>query len=163
MDWISTLVGAAIGFVSSIGVIIAQRIIDRAGNLELYTKVVYNRSLGSGTWGFHKNANGIVLNVPLWIEIQNLSNSTRILRDINLVLVSKGKEVATMIKAIEWIPKAKGHIYMQMKEAIHFRFVVVRLEKSIVISCSKQVPKVHLLMNYYYVTMMKRIVLISFL
>lgn len=99
MDWLSTLIGAAIGFLSSIGIIIVQRLLDRAGKIEIYTKVVYDRPTGSHTWGFHKNADGIFLNVPLWIEIHNLSNSTRILRDINLLLVSKGKEWATMVQS----------------------------------------------------------------
>lgn len=88
MDWLSTIVGAAIGFVSSIGIIIVQRLLDRAGKIEIYAKAVYDRPTGTYTWGFHRNADGIFLNVPLWIEIQNLSNSTRILRDINLLLVS---------------------------------------------------------------------------
>lgn len=99
MDWISTIIGAAIGFVSSIGIILVQRLIDRAGNLEIYTKVVYNRSTGSYTWGFLRNADGVFLNVPLWIEILNQSNSTRIIRDINLLIASEGKELMTMIQS----------------------------------------------------------------
>jgi hypothetical protein len=97
MDWFSTIVGAAIGFLSSIGIIIVQQLFDRAGKLEIYAKIVYDRATGSHTWGFSQNPDGIFLNVPLWMEIQNLSNSTRILRDINLLLVSNGKELATMI------------------------------------------------------------------
>lgn len=99
MNWLSTLIGAAIGFLSSIGIIIVQRLIDRAGKIEIYVKAMYDRPTGSHTWGFHRNADGIFLNVPLWIEIQNLSHSTRILRDINLLLVSKGKELAAMIQS----------------------------------------------------------------
>ena len=99
MDWFSMIIGAAIGFVSSIGIIFVQRLIDRAGNLEIYAKVVYNRSTGSYTWGFRSSVDGMYLSVPLWIEIQNLSNSTRIIRDINLLLVSKGKELVTMIQS----------------------------------------------------------------
>ena len=38
MDWLSTIVGAAIGFVSSIGIIIVQRLLDRAGKIEIYAK-----------------------------------------------------------------------------------------------------------------------------
>lgn len=108
MDWFSTIIGAAIGFVSSIGIIFVQRIIDRVGKIEIYAKVVYNRSTGSYTWGFRKNADGVFLNVPLWIEIQNLSNSTRILRDINLLLVSDGKELVTMIQSNRTESKEQG-------------------------------------------------------
>ena len=108
MDWLSTIVGAAIGFVSSIGIIIVQRLLDRAGKIEIYAKAGYDRPTGTYTWGFYRNADGIFLNVPLWIEIQNLSNSTRILRDINLLLVSKGKEVATMIQSNRTDIKGEG-------------------------------------------------------
>ena len=108
MDWLSTLIGAAIGFVSSIGIIILQRLLDRVGKIEIYVKAVYDRPTGSHTWGFHRNADGIFLNVPLWIEIQNLSNSTRIIRDINLLLVSKGKELATLIQSNRTDIKGQG-------------------------------------------------------
>ena len=111
MDWLSTLIGAAIGFLSSIGVIIVQRLLDRAGKLEIYAKIVYDHPTGSYTWGFRKNADGIFLNVPLWIEIQNLSNSPQILRDINLLIVSKGKELAAMIQTNRTDIKDQG-IYL---------------------------------------------------
>ena len=99
MDWFSTIIGAVIGFISSIGIIIVQRIIDRAGNLEIYAKVVGDRLTGSYTWGFYRNTDGMFLIVPLWIEIQNLSNSFRILRDINLLLFADGKELTTMVQS----------------------------------------------------------------
>ena len=63
MDWLSTIVGAAICFVSSIGIIIVQRLLDRAGKIESYAKAVYDRLTGTHTWGFHRNADGIFLNV----------------------------------------------------------------------------------------------------
>ena len=34
MDWLSTIIGAAIGFLSSIGIIFVQRLFDRVGNLK---------------------------------------------------------------------------------------------------------------------------------
>ena len=61
MDWLSTLIGAAIGFLSSIGIIIIQRLLDRAGKVEIYAKAVYDRPTGTHTWGFHRNADGIFL------------------------------------------------------------------------------------------------------
>ena len=108
MDWLSTIIGAMIGFVSSIGIILVQRLFDRLGNLEIYGRVVYDRSTGNRTWGFHKNADGLFLKVPLWIEIQNLSKCTRILRDINLLLVSEGKELMTMVQCDRIDIKGQG-------------------------------------------------------
>ena len=111
MDWLSTLIGAAIGFVSSIGIIVVQRLFDRAGKLELYAKVVNDRPTGSNTWGFQKRADGILLSVPIWIEVQNLSNSARILRDINLLLVSGGKEIASMVQGTKVDLKDHGEYF----------------------------------------------------
>lgn len=99
MDWLSTIVGAAIGFVSSIGIVLVQRLLDGAGKLEIFVKIVYDRPTGSNTWGFHQNADGIYLNVPIWIQIQNLSNSSRMMRDVNLILVNEGKEIRSLIQS----------------------------------------------------------------
>lgn len=99
MDWFSTLLGAAIGFISSIGIMLVQRMLDRAGKLELYAKMVYDRSTGSYAWGFQQNADGVFLNVPIWIQIQNLSSSSRIIRDVNLILLNEGKELVSMIQS----------------------------------------------------------------
>ncbi len=49
MDWLSTIVGAVIGFVSSMGIIIVQRLLDRAGKIEIYSYAnegSYSLSLG---------------------------------------------------------------------------------------------------------------------
>ena len=99
MEWTSTLFGAAIGFMSSIGVIIAQRLLDRVGKIEIYAKVVYDRPTGIYTWGFSNRGGSIFLNVPLWLEIQNLAYTSRIIRDINLLLISDGKEVGKMMQS----------------------------------------------------------------
>lgn len=108
MDWLSTIVGAVIGFVSSIGIIVVQRLFDRAGKVEIFAKVVFDRPTGSYTWGFSKNADGLYLNAPIWLEIQNLSNSSRLLRDINLLLVADGKELAPMIQSNRTEISGKG-------------------------------------------------------
>ena len=99
MDWFSTILGAIIGFISSIGIIVVQRLLDRVGKLEIYVRVVNDRPTGTYTWGFHENADGIILNVPIWIEFQNLSNCNRIIRDINLLLVVEGREVTKMVQS----------------------------------------------------------------
>lgn len=40
MDWLSTIVGAAIGFLASIGTMLVQQGMDKAGKLKLYCVVV---------------------------------------------------------------------------------------------------------------------------
>lgn len=96
MDWCSTIIGALIGFMSSVGVIIVERIFERSGKLKIYVKIVFERSLGKHTWGFQTTQDGMYLNVPLWIEIQNLSNVPKVMRDVNLLLYKRGQYIAEM-------------------------------------------------------------------
>lgn len=98
MDWESTLIGAAIAFVSSIGIIVVERLFDRSGKLKIYAKVVYLRNNGNVTWGFHNASEGMFFGVPLWIQLINTSNTTRVIRDVNLVLYRGKTRVAEMIQ-----------------------------------------------------------------
>ena len=163
MDWLSTIIGAAIGFLSSIGIIFVQRLFDRVGNLDFFAKVVYDRSTGSYTWGFYKNADGVFLKVPLWIEIQNLSNSTRIIRDINLLLVSKGKELVTMIQSNRADIKNQEIYLFANGGSYSLSLGGGEIKKSNATSYSKQVLISRLLMRYTYDTMMRSAVCINFL
>ena len=99
MDWVSTIIGAAIGFVSSVGIIVAERLINKAGRLKVYYKIVYDHPTGKNTWGFQRTDQGIFLIVPIWLEIENTTNSTRVLRDVNLVLFRNGKRIADLMQA----------------------------------------------------------------
>jgi len=98
MDYTSTIIGAVISFISSIGILIVERLFEKFGKLRIYTKIVYDRSTGSYTWGFRDTADGLVLNVPLWLEVVNHSKRPRILRDINLLIASRGKVLTPMLQ-----------------------------------------------------------------
>ena len=99
MDWASTLIGAGIGFVSSVGIILVERLINKAGRLKVYYKIVHDHPTGTHTWGFQLEDQGTFLNVPIWLEIENTSNSTRVLRDVNLLLYRNGKKIGEMIQS----------------------------------------------------------------
>lgn len=162
MDWLSTIIGAAIGFVSSIGIIVVQRLFEKAGRLEIYAKVVYDRPTGSHTWGFRNGRDGITLNVPIWIEIQNLSNSARILRDINLLLVSEGKDVAAMTQINRAGSKDSGE-YLYANEGNYSLSVEGREKKGLsAISFSSPVRMSPILMKSNCVILMKKTGLVSF-
>ena len=91
------VIGAIIGFASSIGTTIVAAYLRKFGKLKLYSKIVYSKLRQGQSWGFYKNGAGdIVFEVPLWIEIQNTSNETRVIRDVNIVLFCKGKRVTEM-------------------------------------------------------------------
>ena len=89
------IIGAVIGFLSSIGTTIVTELIKKQGQVKLYYKMVYSKIDGT-TWGFHNGSEGLVFNVPMWIEIQNTSNSVRVIRDLNILLFRDGKELIQM-------------------------------------------------------------------
>lgn len=96
IDVLLILIGAAIGFVSSIGTTIVNERIKRHGRIKLYYKIVYSKVKDGRTWGFRNGSNGMVFEVPIWIEIQNTSNAVRVIRDFNILLFNDGNEIAYM-------------------------------------------------------------------
>ena len=98
MDWLSTIIGAAIGFVSSVGIIVSERLIDRAGIVKVYARIVYQQTTNPTSWGFDDGQGEIYLKVPVWLELENLSNAPRVVRDVNLVLFNRTERVAEMVQ-----------------------------------------------------------------
>lgn len=90
------LVGAAIAFISSIGTYIVTELFKFYGKIKLYYKITYSKMGNNNTWGFYNTADGENFSIPLWIEILNTSNVVCVIRDLNIILFNKGKEVAQM-------------------------------------------------------------------
>lgn len=81
--YIGTLIGGLIGFLSSLGVQIAMRALDRKGKLSFYSRI---NSSFFPDWGFFSADGKITFVVPLELECQNTSNVTRVVRDVSLSL-----------------------------------------------------------------------------
>ncbi len=95
------LVGGGIGFVASIGTVIVTNWLNKIGKVRLYTKMVYSRNPGWKSWGFYQTDGDIIFQIPLWLEIQNTSKKTRVIRDVNIDLVSQGKLITSMTQSNE--------------------------------------------------------------
>lgn len=91
--YIGTLIGGLIGFLSSLGVQIAMRMLDRKGKLSFYSRI---NSSFLQDWGFFSADGKITFVVPLELECQNTSNVTRVVRDVSLSLWRDGAEVSRM-------------------------------------------------------------------
>lgn len=91
--YIGTLIGGLIGFLSSLGVQIAMRALDRKGKLSFYSRI---NSSFFPDWGFFSADGKITFVVPLELECQNTSNVTRVVRDVSLSLWRDGIEVKRM-------------------------------------------------------------------
>lgn len=88
--YIGVIVGGLIGFLSSIGAQLVIRWIDRRGNIRVYCK---RTNAGSMSWGFHDMGTEIWMYVPLDIELQNTSNTTRVIRDFLMAAYKDGSLV----------------------------------------------------------------------
>ena len=85
-DIILLLVGAAIGFISSVGIIVVERLFDRKGKLKVFYKFT-NSSITHKPWNVHRKSNSsLCMNIPVAFELQNTSNTTRVIRDICIEL-----------------------------------------------------------------------------
>jgi len=98
MEILLILFGAVIGFLSSIGTTIANDFLSRKGRVKIYYKIVFSKFAEGKTWGFHKESSGEIFEVPLWIELQNTSNSVRVTRDLLIMLFRNGEKIAEMMQ-----------------------------------------------------------------
>ena len=103
MDWTSSLVGGAIGFLSSLGIMTADRIWDRAGKLKIYytlwdPEAAENplKRPGFTVCGPGAELSHLSFIFPLTLEIQNTSNTSRVLRDTKITLYNHGVFVDEM-------------------------------------------------------------------
>lgn len=90
------IIGAVIGFISSIGTTIVAELIKEQGKVKVYYKIVFSKVSNGRTWGFQNSSSGLVFEIPLWIELLNTSNTVRVVRDLNILLYRNGKELGEM-------------------------------------------------------------------
>lgn len=95
-DIILLIIGGLIAILSSVVTLIVTKMIDRYGKLKIYKKIVYSKDNSGKTWGCFNGAEGLFFQIPLWIEIQNTSNSAHVVRNLNACLYRDNKEVALM-------------------------------------------------------------------
>jgi hypothetical protein len=92
------IVGAIIGFVSSIFTTLTLGLLNSLGKVELYVKISSSNSFRN--WGFvNQVGNEISLFLPLVIQIQNTSKTTKIVRDLNVYAYNNGRCVARFTQA----------------------------------------------------------------
>lgn len=91
------LIGAGIGLFSSILTLGIERYWNRRGKLNIYYKAVVRKTNHEG-WGFEFNQADLLwhFSFPVYFEFQNTSNTTRVIRDVNMLLYEGEKKIATM-------------------------------------------------------------------
>ena len=87
---IFTVLGGILGFASSIGVIIVEKIMANRGNLLIFYKRIYSH-LSCKPWGIRK-FDITLFEIPIKFEIQNTSSVLKVVRDLSMYLY-EGEEV----------------------------------------------------------------------
>lgn len=96
---IFTVLGGILGFASSIGVIIVEKIIANRGNLLIFYKRIYSH-LSCKPWGIRK-FDITLFEIPIKFEIQNTSSVLKVVRDLSMYLY-EGEEEVDKFTSIEY-------------------------------------------------------------
>lgn len=103
IDWnelLYVLVGAIIGFVGSIIVMLTERALDRKGTIQIFYRKINQRGTRKFGWGFDEYDDGrLGITIPIVFEVQNTSNTTRVIRDVSLLLYSGNTFVEKMLQS----------------------------------------------------------------
>lgn len=92
---IISLISTMIGFFAQTFV---TSILANKGKVKIYIKSVYNKMTGK-PWGFQNSAfQGLMFDVPLWIEIHNMKSTKQVIRNINLVLYNHKKVISKTVQ-----------------------------------------------------------------
>lgn len=96
------ILGSIISLISTIIGFFAQTfvtsILANKGKVKIYIKSVYNKMTGKPL-GFQNSAfQGLMFDVPLWIEIHNMKSTKQVIRNINLVLYNHRKVIGKTVQ-----------------------------------------------------------------
>ena len=102
------IIGALISLSSTLIGFFAQSyftyILSNWGKVHIYIKSVYNKSTNEA-WGFSKSPNGMIFDVPLWVEFHNTKSTKQIIRNVNLSLYYRNKYICNMVQVTHYDTK----------------------------------------------------------
>lgn len=107
MTWleiIKILISGGIGFLFGFLTTLVKSAIDRNGKLKIYYKI-YSSENPAEEFAFSFNRPKVAFVVPMSFEIQNTSNSSRVIRDLSINLFNKGKNFKKMQQVAKTIYK----------------------------------------------------------
>lgn len=112
MDWLATLVGGALGFAASFGTAALNRLWDRAGKIKIYYVLRHGDKMQEDA-AFGTCSSGFVFVLPLSLEIQNTSNTSRVIRDLCAATYLDGKVVDELVSITSVVTESKGQRTVQ--------------------------------------------------
>lgn len=117
------VIGAGIGFVGSCLTMLTQSWMNKRGKLNIFYRFIYQKFSDGTGWGFGVSSDGKKsFTVPVVFEFQNTSNTTRVIRDVSLLLYNGDKCIGKM-KQLEYIHNTQRNIIqgrMELKETEYY-------------------------------------------
>lgn len=89
------IIGAILGFVLSILTTIINKAIDKHGKMRIFYKLVHQK-ITEQKARIYSSCGETFLVIPMYFELQNTSNTARVIRDVCLYLYNDGKKTAKM-------------------------------------------------------------------
>ncbi len=84
------LLGSMIGAAASLLAVFISNNLQKHGKISLHAKIVGSKvEKEHRTWGYRQTDQGLSFHIPLWLDICNTSNVSRIVRNVNLCIVKK--------------------------------------------------------------------------
>lgn len=107
------IIGAVVGFILSQISMIIERYINRIGKLKVYYSFVPEidgMGFDDKYWGFLTLNQKYTFDAPCILELQNTSNYTRVIRDLNLALYSGKQQIYKTIQLTEISSRKKEQL-----------------------------------------------------
>lgn len=93
------LLGAVIGASATLLTTWLNKKMQTSGKIALYARIVHLPAANNQTWGFFPNKEEkLYMQVPVWLDVCNTSGISRIVRNVSLTALCKGKEIATFLQ-----------------------------------------------------------------
>lgn len=95
LNWFEVLlvvVGSILGFLLSILTTIINKVIDKNGEVRIFYRLLEQQAK------IEVRENEQYLLIPVYFELQNTSNTTRVIRDVSLYIYNNGKKVTKMLQ-----------------------------------------------------------------
>ena len=112
-DILLLAIGGLISLVTSISLLWVQRKLDRSGDLLIFYRMLYPVSNTKKLY-FEMN-DEIIFNFQILFDLQNTSNSLKVMRDINILLYKDNKYVAKMKRNYSAVQKEGNKLIREDK------------------------------------------------
>lgn len=95
LSGVFALLGAVIGVVGSLSTVFLTKAVQKHGEITLHARIVGSRiDAAHRTWGYIQTNKEVSFHIPLWLDICNTSNVSKIVRNVNLCTIKNRTIIA---------------------------------------------------------------------